>query len=190
MDKIIPNSVSEDSAILVEDNILSSPNASSQGDATSMSSRSSRDNKSPQTLLNQVDKESVLHSKMIKLQESNIKLEEDFAAKATQDKQRYEKQKRQNELDIEAVELVAKTQQLEAAKKASANEAKALKNSKSSDHHLRLNEAYQQYQEELLQVEKNFAENPFRKGTVRVPRIARQHCIDPKTLLKYVILFF
>ena len=172
---------------MAEDNILSSPKASSQEDATSMSS------KSPQTPLDQADKESslqaferqklVLSSKKMKLEESKIKLEEDFAFKAAQERQKYEQHLRQNELAIEAVLLVVRTQELAAAKEASKEEAKTLKESKSSDRKLHLAEAYQQYQAELLQVEKDFAENSFRKGTVSVPKIAREHFMHPKTLL-------
>ena len=169
---------------MAEDNILSSPKASSQEDVTSMSSRdsiSSRDNKSPPTLLD---------AKRIKLEESKIKMEEDFAFKAAQERQKHEQRLRQNELALEAVELVVKTRLLEAAKEASKLKAKMLKESKSSDFRERLAKAFQQYQGELLQVEKHFAANPFRKGTVSVPKIAREHSIHPKTLLKYVILFF
>ena len=109
--------------------------------------------------------------------------------KATQERQKHAQQLRQNELDIEAVEFVVKTQELEAAKEASKKEANALKESKSSVRQIHLAEAYEQYKAEVLQVEKDFAENSFRKRKVNVPKIAREHCIDPKTLLKYVILF-
>ena len=171
---------------MAEDNFISSPKASSQEDVTSMSSSmSSRDNKSPQALLDQADIErQKLVCKRIKLAEIKIKMEEDLALKATQERQKHEQQLRQNELALEAVELVVKTQLIEAAMEASKRESKTIKESKNSDHQVSLAKAYQQYQEELLQVEKNFAENPWRKGTVRVPKIARDHDLDTKTLLK------
>ena len=195
MDDIIPNSVSEDTTIMAfgEHMILSS--ASSQDDITSLSSKSSskssrdnsRENKSPQTLLEQ---RQTLACKRMKLEESNIKMEEDFAFKATQERQKHLQRIRQNELALEGVALGVKANLLEAAKEASKKEAKTLQESKNSDHQARLAKAYQQYQEELVQVEQHFALNPWRKGKVSVPKIAHEHVIDPKTLLKYVILFF